>query len=129
MKRISRFLVFLGVAAWACGSGPPKLQVSSLECRATTPADMRTVGRVTNISDEALRLTARVVILSANRPQWSEGEVRPSPLLPGQTGEFTVDTRGVPVGASTIECRLDWFADEELRRVEYIDADRATDQR
>ncbi len=125
MKRLFGVVVFVGALAWVwaerTGYFDPKLEVLSLSCEATSPVDMLTVGTVENISEQPLQLKARVVVLSANRPQWSEGPVQPSPLPPGQTGEFRIPSRvSGGVDNSQIECRLDWFKDEAGRRLKYI---------
>ena len=72
-----------------------------------------------NISDRAYTLTARVVVLSAERTQWATGPVQPQPLLPGQTGTFQINHRMSVYTSSQIECRLDWFRGDDGRRVTY----------
>lgn len=130
MKRVFGFVVFLGAIGWIwtgrTGYFAPKLEATSLSCSAPTPAAIVTIGTVRNISEEPLRLTARVAILSASRPQWSEGSVQPSPLPPGQTGSFSVTTQtGAAYYSTQVECTLDWFKDEDGRRLKYIDTEAA----
>jgi hypothetical protein len=67
-------------------------------------------GRVRNTSDSpiGLRAVSAIYDSSGKKSDYSEASVRPSPLQPGQTGDFRGDASPLPDGGS---CRLDGFVD------------------
>ena len=72
-------------------------------------------GRVRNVSDSPIGLRAVIAIYysSGGKSASSEAAVRPSPLAPGQVGDFRTDGPPLPEGGY---CKLDSIVDSDTGR-------------
>jgi hypothetical protein len=90
--------------------GGAVVELVDYTCERQSSGRMAIDGRVRNTSDSAIGLRAVSAIYdsSGKRSEYTEATVRPSPLQPGQVGDFRGDAPPLPDGGS---CRLDGFVD------------------
>ena len=79
-------------------------------CDRQSDGRMRIEGSIRNTSESpiGLRAVSAIYDSSGKKSDYSEASVRPSPLQPGQVGDFRGDAPPLPDGGS---CRLDGFVD------------------
>ena len=128
MKLLLKVLLVLIVVAvvWAKWTGyfVQKLEVTDYSC-GVSGGQLEFILTVENIWDEPLSLTARGIFITGDGRKANESPIHPDPLLPEQTGQFTLRAQAPPsvfVGVQ-FKCWIQWIRDESGRKVKIIQPD------